>query len=325
MKVLVAAKALEVFEALRRIEDVEYEEALFTGQVYNAIPTCQLVIIDYEDLVEHPYDVRMIRELLAESDVRTYSSEEFLLDPGKCVRDAEIRPGSMTRLPEKYTIAFASYSGGTGKTTLALDTALHFARQTEKHRQASLPVMLIEFAYGESALSSILGLEMPHLYDLATQTDVEPMRFKGVTVMPMDYDNCKLLSIDLLRNYLKRQMANHVLTIVDSYWPHGLIGAVEEHVDRWLVVATPRLDAIENARKLREELGSEAGIVLNMMDSITDSLALTGVERELDLARLDRVDRFEGKLGKQILGKIYGPAWQEFEKRTGRFRWPWQR
>ena len=325
MKVLVAAKALAVFEALQRIEDVEYEEALFTGQIYEAIPSSQLVIIDYEDVVEHPYDVRMIRELLAESNVRAYSSEEFLLDPGKCIREAEIRPGSMTRLPEKYTIAFVSYSGGTGRTTLALDTALHFARQTEKHRQASLPVMLIEFTYGESAFASILGLDMPHLYDMATQTDLEPTCFKGVTIIPMDYDNCRLLSIDLLRNYLKRQMAHHVLTIVDSYWPHGLIGAIEEDVDRWLVVTTPRLDAIENARKLQAELGSEAGIVLNMMDSITDNLALAGMERELDLTRLDRVDRFEGKLGKQILARIYGPAWHEFEKRAGKFKWPWRR
>jgi len=161
MKVLVAAKALAVFEALQRIEDVEYEEALFTGQIYEAIPSSQLVIIDYEDVVEHPYDVRMIRELLAESNVRAYSSEEFLLDPGKCIREAEIRPGSMTRLPEKYTIAFVSYSGGTGRTTLALDTALHFARQTEKHRQASLPVMLIEFTYGESAFASIASSTRP--------------------------------------------------------------------------------------------------------------------------------------------------------------------
>lgn len=325
MKVLVAARALEVFEALQRIEDVEYEEALFTGQIYSAIPSCQLIIIDYEDLVEHPYDVRMIRELLAESNVRTYSSEEFLLDPGKCIREAEIRPGSMTRLPEKYTVGFVSYSGGTGKTTLALDTALHFARQTDKHRQASLPVMLIEFTYGDSALASVLGLEMPHVYDMATKTDVDPMRFNGVTLIPMDYVNCKNLSVDLLRNYIKRQMANHVLTIVDSYWPHGLIGAVKEDVDRWFVVGTPRLDAIVNARKLKEELGSEAGIVLNMMDSVTDNLALAGMERELDLARLDRVDRFEGKLGKQILAQIYGPAWQEFEKRAGKFKWPWRR
>ena len=325
MKVLVAARALDVFEALQRLEDVEYEEALFTGQIYSAIPSCQLIVIDYEDLVEHPYDVRMIRELLAESDVRSYSSAEFLRDPERCIREAEIRPGSMTRLPDKYTVGFVSYSGGTGRTTLALDTALHFARQTRKQRQAGLPALLIEFIYGESALASILGLEMPHLYEMATKTDVEPMVFEGVTVIPMDYDNCKNLSIDLLRSFFGRQMASHVLTIVDSYWPHGLIGAVQESVDRWFAVATPRLDAIENARKLREELGSEVGIIMNMMDSVTDSLALAGLDRDLDLPRLDRVDRFEGKLGKQILGKVYGPAWREFEGRRRRLRMPWQR
>jgi len=329
MKVLVAARALEVFETLQRLEDVEYEEALFTGQIYNAVSTCQLVVIDYEDLVEHPYDVRMIRELLAESNVRSYSSAEFLRNPDRCIREAEVRPGSMTRLPEKYTVAFVSYSGGTGKTTLALDTALHFARRTKRQREAGLPVLLVEFVYGESALASILGLEMPFLYEMATDADVEPMAFEGVTIIPMDYDACKNMSVDLLRSFFRRQMAGHVLTLVDSRWPHGLLGAVEKSVNRWFAVATPRLDAIENARKLTLELQErekyEASIVMNMMDSVTDSLALAGLERDLDLGRLDRVDRFEGKLGKQILSKVYGPAWREFEARARRFRWPWRR
>ena len=326
MKVLVATKNLEIFEALQRIEDVESEEALFTGQIYDLISTSDLVIIDYEDLVEHPYDARMIRELLAESEVRAYSSDDFLLDPERCIREAEMRPGSMTRLPEKYVLAFTSYSGGTGRTTLALDTALHFARQTEKQLRTKLPTVLVEFTYGASGLASILGLEMPHLYDLATQTDLEPTKYRGVTIIPMDYDNCRLLSVDLLRKYMKRQMSGHVLTIVDALWPHGLIGAVEEDINRWMIVATPRLDAIENARALKEELGNQScDILLNQMGGAADGLALAGLERIIDLSRVDRVDRFEGKLGKQILAKVYGPAWDKYERRRRGLRLPWRK
>ena len=326
MKVLVATKNLEVFEALQRIEEIQSEEALFTGQIYQLLSTVDMVIIDYEDLVEHPYDARMIRELLAESEVQTYSSDDFLLDPQRSIREAEMRPGAMTRLPEKYAIAFASYSGGTGRTTLALDTALHFARQADKQLKAKLPTLLVEFTYGASGLAAILGLEMPHLYDLATQTDLEPSKYRGVTVIPMDYDNCRLLSVDLLRNYMKREMGRHVLTVVDALWPHGLIGAVEDDVDRWLIVSTPRLDAIENARMLKEELGNGGvDILLNQMGGAADGLALAGLDRMLDLSRIDRVDRFEGKLGKQVLAKVYGPAWDKFERRKRGFRFPWQK
>lgn len=308
MKILIATKKLVVFDVLKDMEGIECEEALFTGQIYDALPKVQLVIIDFDDVVEHPYKVEMLKGVFAEKGILFVNSEEFLAQPDRWLAEAREVKGAITPLPEKKTIAFVSYSGGTGKTTLALDIALHFARRTK------MPVMLVEFAYGESTLAALTGLEMPHLFDLATQLDIEAATWKGVTLAPMDYDHCQDLSVRQIGRYIEEQAEKHVLTIVDSRWPHGLIGAVREGVDEWFVVATPRVDAVENAKRLQGELGPKASIIINQKGKVVDSLALAGVERALDLPQIRQADRFEGQLGRQILSQIYGPQnWRRYE------------
>jgi hypothetical protein len=310
MKVLTATKALAVFDVLEEMQDVEQKQALFTGQIYDALPEAPLVIIDFEDVVEHPYDVEMIRRVLAEKGILVASSEEFLAQPQHWIDEAQRVRGGLTRLPEKRVIGFASYSGGTGKTTLALDTALHFARRTE------MPVLVTEFTYGVSALAALTGLDMPHLFDLATQLDVEAARWKGVTLAPMDYENCQDLSVHQIGRYLKEQMNRHVMTIVDSVWPHGLLGAVQKEVDEWFVITTPRVDAVENAERLRDELdGKKASIIVNKKGGVVDRFALSEVDRALELPEIRQPDRFEGTLGKQVLSLTYGSkTWRKYEK-----------
>lgn len=311
MNVLVATKALPVFDVLQGIEGIECEEALFTSQVYEALPDVQLVVVDFDDLVPHPYTTEMLQGLLTESGIPFISSEEFLAQPEHWITEARRVKGEFTHLPAKKTIAFVSYSGGTGKTTLALDTALHFARRTK------LPTLLAEFTYGQSALAALVGVEMSHLFDLATQPDAEAITWHGVTLIPMDYEHCSDLSIHLISRHLKEQSAEHVMTVVDSRWPHALIGAIKDEIDHWLVVATSRVDTIENACKLKEELGPKAAIILNQKSGPVDSLALSGVERALDLPHIRQADRFEGQLGRPILAQAYGPQnWRRYEPKS---------
>jgi hypothetical protein len=312
MKVLVATKSVKVIERLHAEPDVEIEPALFTDQIAKAIPSARLVIIDYEDVVEYPYSLGMIQGLLAEAHEKhklpQATSAEFLADPEEFLRRMSRVIYREGELPDKLTVAFAAYSGGVGKTTLSMDMALHFARRTEQ------PVLLLEFVHGASALAALTGLEMPYLFDLVPNVDLKPAVFKGVTLIPMDYDNCRLMPAEQIGKYLKRQMANHVLTVVDTIWPHGLIESIQDEVDEWLVVTTPRLDAIENANKLVKELGAKASIVLNQKRGPVDRLALAGIERGLDLPYMERVDQWQGKLGAQLLLHVYGPAWRNYDK-----------
>jgi len=291
--------------------DIELKPELYTDQIAQAIPDVQLVIIDFEDIVEYPYDTGMIRNLLAEAQEKRglpwASSDDFMGDAQGWIAKASRSRGGM-QLPEKLTVAFASYSGGVGKTSLALDTALHFARQAQR------PVLLAEFVYGVSALAALTGVKTPFLYDLTSHIDLEPGVFKGVTIVPMDYDNCRLLPPEEFGKYLKRQMARHVLTVIDATWPHGLIQPIQDDVDQWLVVASPRLDAVENAKKLAGELGAKAALVLNKKRGLGDSMALAGITTDLELPYMDRVDQWEGRLGKSLLLYVYGAAWREYEK-----------
>lgn len=308
MKVLVATKDLAVFDALQGLTGLEYSEALFTGQIYESLPGARLVIVDFDDLVEHPYSVNMLRGILSDSDVPFVSSEEFLAEPEAWLTEARRLGGETTALPTKRTVAFVSYSGGVGKTVLAMDTAVHFARRSK------LPVALLEFTYGESAISALVGAQIPALFELATQPDVDPVVWNGVTLIPMDYDNSRDLSIQLLGKYLKDVMREHVLTVIDAHWPHALIGAVRDEIDRWYVVGTPRPDAVENAEKLAAELGPKASIVLNQKGGVVDSMALHGIERAVELPTVREADRWNGELGKRILLHTYGQGtWGQYE------------
>lgn len=309
MKVLVATKDLAVFDALQGVSGLEYEAALDTGRIYKELGNAGLVIVDFDDLVEYPYTVGMLRGILSERGSVTFiSGEEFLAEPDAWLKEAQLRAGNTTELPSKRTVALVSYSGGVGKTVLALDTAVHFARR------AKLPVVLLEFTYGESAISSLVGTNIPALFELATQPDVDPTVWEGVTLVPMDYDNSRDLSIQLLGKYLKDIMKEHVLTVIDAHWPHALIGAVRDEIDRWYVVTTPRPDAVENAEKLLAELGPKASILLNQKGGMVDSMALSGVERAVELPVVKEADRWKGDLGKRILLNTYGEGtWGQYE------------
>jgi hypothetical protein len=307
VKVLVATPDLAVFDAFEGVDGVEYKEALFTGGLYDELAGAQLVIVDFDKLVPHPYSTEMVRDLLKNSDVPYATSDEFLAEPDRWIMEARRVRGEITGLPSKRTVGFTSYSGGTGKTVLSIDTARHFARRTR------LPVLLTEFSYGESAITALIGDDVPHLFDLATQPDAEPASWGGVTVVPMDYENCRDLSSQLIGKYLRERMAEHVLTVIDAQYPHALLSAIEDEIDQWFVVTTPRPDAVENARKLKDELGRRADVVLNQKGTL-DSIALSGMERALDLPDVGQADRFEGKLGKSILAETYGERnWRQYE------------
>jgi hypothetical protein len=316
-EIFVATRNHLVFEALDRF-GVNYQVGLFTDELCAALQTAHKVIVDPDDLVPLKYSVTATMGMISQQGVESWSSERFLQDPNEFLK--LVSAGASGPVPPKRVIAFTSYSGGTGKTTLALDTALRFARATQ--RAAERPALLIEFTFGASALAALTGLQMPSLFDLVT-TDVnelEPARYNGVTLIPMEYETARDLSLDLVRDFLKKQTSDHILTVVDAHWPHGLLPAVQDFVDRWLIVTTPRVDAVANAEKLRGELKERAFVALNQRGGLVDNLALSGFQKDLDLPRVGRPEAFEGKqLGEAILQWLYGKqAWAKYSQPT-----PW--
>ena len=328
IRVLVATKSEGVYEHLNGQADISYDIALYTGSIKDLLPGAQLVIIDYGDLVEYPYTEVELREAILAAQVVECTSDEFLANPLRYFSELVAnRPGRMRSLPEHYCIAFVSYSGGTGRTTLALDTALSYAeaqrRRSGRRRESSSvadqevsDAMLVELSFGSSALVSVTGIEMPRLYALATDADAVPHRFKGVTVVPMDYENVRVLSGEYLGRYLARQIEQHGLTVVDATWPHSLAGAVSKLVDLWLVVANERPDTIANARRLQSELKAEFGpdrvwLVQNRVANGKSRAEKQEADWHLRLQRINAPDDWRGELGQPILAQVFAPVWEQ--------------
>jgi len=331
MKVLVATKERQVFDILNAAADLEPIAALDTRRIYEAIPDMQLAIVDYDDLIEQPFSRDFIRKLLAVASspdvgrLQECSSAEFIVSAETYLKaNIPVRPSY--RLPAKRTIVFTSYSGGTGRTSLSLDTALEFVAQTKK-RQLPLPAAVLEFTYGHSALTALVGEMHPSLFELISQPEAEPPHFQGVTLYPMDYDMVRSLSSEQVERYCRQQIAHHVLTIIDTTWPQGYVAALGNTVDLWVVLTTPRVDAVENARKLYHDLAIEYGegkvmIAVNQMGGLGASLALMGSRRDLVIPRMQQGETFfGGRLGREVLRHVYDSVWKDYEtsgRRRGR-------
>lgn len=342
LRVLVATQNKDVYAALRAYEDVRYDIALYTGDIKEQLQRLnpQLVIIDDEDIVEYPITRDLVRqEINQKFPGRNFSSDDFLADPeGKLNEVRRGKAGDMYVMRPLH-LAFVSYAGGVGRTTLAFDTALYYASMVKAYKernkqniqvQAQIkaqmgekPAVLIELTYGVSALVALTGLEMPSLYQLATQPDAKVQEFKGVTLIPMDYDNVRMLSRDLVDGYWERQMAIHGLTVVDCIWPHGNAEALKDDMDLWIVVACERQDAILNALKLRDELIQEFGrdcvwTLLNQHTIKGTGSRVVGEANEIQwdivLSPVRRPDEFRGALGRQILSQVFHPVWESYDK-----------
>jgi hypothetical protein len=341
IKVLVATQAREIYEILGERDNVAYDIALYTGTIRASLPDVQLVIIDYEDLVEYPLSEVEIREELHQSQVVQCSSSEFAANPDRFLGELVAnRPGAMLSLPGHYCLAFVSYSGGTGRTTLALDTALRYAEVLGKHRgrrasdedleAASIAeadqrsALVLELTFGSSSVVAVTGIDMPHLYQLTTDTETHPQVYKGVDLVPMDYENVRVLSSDYVKRYFAHQIETHELSIVDAAWPHGLADAIVDKVDLWIVVATERADTVANAQKLSEELRARYGenkvwLLQNVLtrakkrgnngDQTTQTLAWN-----IQVPTVNSPDSYRGEMGEIVLSQVFAPIWSDYTK-----------
>lgn len=332
VQVLAATRDERVYELLRTRDDLKYEIALHTGTIKDLLTQSQLVVIDYEDIIPYPLSEAEIRDKIFAARVHECSSQDFVGNPDRYLHGlGSTLAGKILALPESFCVAFVSYSGGTGRTTIALDTALHYRtvikHYQERHkREAQLkeqvpeaPPLLIEVAFGASSLVALTGLEMPHLYQLATDPDIRAMTLKDVTLVPMDFDHVRMLSRDLLERYLHRAMSKHSLTIIDAVWPTDLLGSFKERVNLWVVVASERQDTVANAHKLYKELVQEYGderVWLLQNQTIQDKgkrKRPDEPEWDIKLPYVARPDEYAGELGRGVLARVFAPVWRDYE------------
>ena len=331
VRVLVATSQIAVHEALETIAPYQATEAVTTRGVYHALPKVQLAIVEIKSLIEEEVPRETLVEILNRSHIPWTTPEGFLSDPMTWRAHALAASGNFQSFPPA-TAALTSYSGGVGKTTLSLDAAVHFASRTK------LPTAIVEFPYGPSALRVITGVTAGSGFvdvvhnDPSTDTFAslsagltlskgEGLRtqlptWRGVTLVTVNYDDVGgLLKPEEVVQSFERIQAAHILTIVDSEFPHPWLEIIARHIGTFIIVAAPRADAWNNAAALKQwmerapEMYAQSQVVFNLVDGWGDRITQMGLERTMDLPRIKNPERLDGRLGTQLLRAIY-PYWR---------------
>ncbi len=264
--VVATARAGDVIPLLQK-RGIRVKEALTTGGVYGAIGEASLVVMSAEDLVETSISRAGLVEALETATVRVLSPDDLLRDPEIHLQQLD-GPRGIRRLTP-LAVGFVSLSGGVGCTTLALD----LARRAARHHQAT--VALVELTWGNGALRQRLGLaEAADLYQVALDLGA-PNQHKGMTIVPIKQQTAKLLlgSLHKVAAALDALAREHVLLIVDAHGAHPLWTAAHGILDRVLVVADQRPEAVGNAQLLLKNSNGNSSLVINKA-TVQDRLAL---------------------------------------------------
>jgi len=291
---------------LRKRSRVHVTEALSTQGAYDALPGCDLVVVDVADLVASPtLPVETLEGALQQSGLPVAGGDAFAAEPQSWLEQAIAATGLLAALPPRLVV-LTGYSGGVGKTTLSLNLARYVAGRLR------LPAAIVELSFGRSALAALTAVDLPDFHDVLTQ-GAAPGTWQGITVLPMNYVSARLLlsreeEIDRLLDDVARR---HVLTIVDAAAANPFFARFHARAQMTLVVADPRPDAAINAQALVGELDEderrsegEAQIVLNKMNGLSDRLALGGLEAAVRLPYVPRPDQ-DRRLSEPLLQLVY--------------------
>jgi len=310
VRVLIATSQVQVHEALETIAPYQAMEAMTTRGVYHALPQAQLAIVEIENLIEEQVPRETLIDILNRSRVPWTTPEDFLADPMTWRAHALAASGNFQSFPPA-TVALTSYSGGVGKTTLSLDTTMAFAARTK------LPTAIVEFPYGPSPLRVLTGVtEGAGFVDVVHNQVAALPTWRGVTLVTVNYNDVGgLLKPEEVAQCFARIQAAHILTIVDSEFPHPWLDAIARQIGNFLIIAAPRADAWNNAAALKQvmlrvpEMYAQSQVIFNLVDGWGDRLTQMGLERALDLPRIKNPERLDGRLGAQVLKTIY-PYWR---------------
>ena len=300
-KQLVVAIATRHPGALAALESapVERREAVTTGGLYRALPGVHLAIVDLEALTESSECSReRLAQVLGNSNVLVVDGVTFASDPSGWLARAGAVSGIAEALPSA-SIAFASLSGGVGKTTLSLSLARYFRKRT------GLPAAVVEVSAGPSALLALLSTNGrgAHIYEVVTQSKPWPRNGDGVTLAPMDWRFAQMLETEEIEAAWRSLIGSHTLTIFDAPAYHNLYPIVER-LARVVIVTDTRLDALANAIFLA---GQEREILINR-GGLTARLALDRPPVAV-IPHVDNAGSYPVSIGRRLMPVVY-PGWK---------------
>jgi cellulose biosynthesis protein BcsQ len=259
--------AQAVLETLSQHGNLVVREAFTTRGVLQNLTGVQLII--QGDLISMPdASNEVLQSALELSGIPVVSQVSFLADPVEWLGRARLAGSKQISFLPARQINLLNWSGGVGKTTLAMAVCKRFVQNT------GLPAALLELSMGGSALQARISPNLPEFFAIATHKE-KPASWNGVSLYPMDGR-----SIDVLwsedpqgvRNLLDEIQRKHTLFVVDCFPGHPLFAELSQPKAELvnLVVTSPRDDAIFQARRLIQEISEPRHLVLNMVKSVAD-------------------------------------------------------
>jgi hypothetical protein len=301
----------EVLDLLSQQEGIIVREAFTTRGVLQGLPGVHLVILD-ELVALAELSSEVLQRTLEMSAIPVISQQEFLADPDEWLGRARLSHAKqITMLPARQ-INLLNWAGGVGKTTLAMAICKRFVERT------GLPAALLELSTGASALHARISPDLPEFFSLFTHK-TEPTLWHGVSLYPMDGRSMAVLcpqgtfgvgaDPEGVGAFLAEILRKHTLLVVDAYPGHPLFPEVSKATPGLvnMVVTSPRVDALIQARRLISEVPAPSHIVLNMAKSMADRTE-TGVAVMLPY-RESWVQSLDGRLADPILELVY-PGWK---------------
>jgi hypothetical protein len=256
-----------VLDILSQNGNLTVREAFTTRGVLQNLSSVQLVILG--DLISLPeVSNEVLQSTLELSGIPLVSQTDFLADPEEWLGRARLASSRQISFLPARQINLLNWSGGVGKTTLAMAVCKRFVQNT------GLPAALLELSMGGSALQARISPDLPEFFAIATHKE-EPALWNGVSLYPMDGRSIEVLwsedpqgVLDLL-NEIHRK---HTLFVVDCFPGHPLFAELSQVKTGLinLVVTSPRDDAIFQARRLIQEISEPRHLVLNMLKSVAD-------------------------------------------------------
>lgn len=298
LSIVLATRHPGALAALERVGNAERREALTTGGLYQALPRAHLVIVDLDALAESPgFSRERLSQVLAASGMVVTDGAAFAADPGAWLARAGAASG-ISAVLSPTAIAFASLSGGVGKTTLSLSLARYFRERTR------LPVAVVELSSGPSAFLSLVSVNRGgHVYEVISQG--KPWHsWDGITLAAMDWRFARMLDPGEVENAWRGLIAEHILTIFDAPAYHPLFPAVER-LARVVVVSDVRPDALANAVFLA---GKDGDILVNR-GGLTARLALDRPPVAV-IPHVENAASYPGSIGRRLMSVAY-PGWRE--------------
>ena len=290
-------------EASAHLEQVKLarHEALSYAGTFQALQGAQLAIVDLSVLTGEEREREQLSAALRSAHLVVVDGQEFVSAPVRILERAVATAGLGSMLPPR-TVAFSGWSGGVGKTTLALATASAF------HQATGLPAAVIELAPGPSAIAALTNVAGHDLYEVITQAGVYPV-WEGVTLSLMNWSTARLLQATLIVEHWQALARAHTFVAYDAPAWHPLFkqAPVEQLVEQLYILADQRADAqvaaVALVQQLQDRLEKPVQIGLNRA-GLVGSLALP----EKPAFKL-RAKRRPLTVGNAVLRAIY-PGWR---------------